>query len=85
MPTQLTLIENTHSYTPPLVTARANLAKAQAAFQKAEKLLEEQGPEAMVKFYEAEGTLELAEKQVERWERSQLLIEATKPQTKRNP
>jgi len=81
MTIQIDLIETTHTYTPPLVTARANLAKAQTAYQKAEKLMEEQGPEAMEKFYEAEGTLHHAEKQVERWERAQLLIEATKPQT----
>jgi len=78
MTTQLNLIIDRHTYAPPLVTARANLAKAQADYRKAEKLMEEQGPEAMEKFYEAEGTLELAKKQVERWERAQLL---TKPQT----
>jgi len=77
--TQLTLIEPTHTYTPPLVTARANLAKAIEAFKKAEKLLEDQGAVALGVYEAAGEDLFHASTQVEKWERAQLLIEATKP------
>jgi len=80
MTTQLTLLETTHTHTPPLVTARANLAKAIEAFKKAEKLLEDQGAEALGVYEDAGEDLFHAEKQVEKWERAQLLIEATKTQ-----
>jgi len=81
MTTQLTLLETTHTHTPPLITARANLAKAQAAFQKADRLVECQGVEALPEYNDAAKNLKQAQEQVNRWERAQLLIEATKPQT----
>jgi len=70
MTTQLTLIETTDTYTPPLVIARANLARAQEAFKKAEKILEDQGAEALGIYEDAGEALFHAEKHVEKWERA---------------
>jgi len=80
MHTQLNLIIDRHTYAPPLVTARANLAKAEAAFQKADRLVECQGVEALPEYNDAAINLKQAQEEVNKWERAQLLIEATKPQ-----
>jgi len=75
MTTQLNLIIDRYTYAPPLETARAKLAKAQAAFQKADRLVECEGVEALPEYNDAVKNLKQAQEQVNRWERAQLFNE----------